>query len=95
MVLNHFVSEVLADVDVLGTFSSANNMVSTFNACSVVFINQSIVILQDAHIVQQITKVYYLNCYFGSRVIFCLSHQKQYCLLQFRLPKHYRFVVLC
>ncbi len=39
-VLNHFVSEVLADVDVLGTFSSTNNMVSPFDACYVVFIDQ-------------------------------------------------------
>ncbi len=63
-ILNHFVSEVLADVDVLGTFSSADDMVSPFDACCVVFIDESIIVLQEAHIVQQIMKVYYLNRYF-------------------------------
>ena len=40
-VLNHFVSEVLADIDVLGTLASADNMVSPFDACRVVFIDSS------------------------------------------------------
>ena len=76
-VLNHFqvVSEVLADVDVLGTLASADDMVSPFDACRVVFIlvDRSIIALREAHIVQQITKVDYLNCYFRSSIIFCFS----------------------
>ena len=57
-------SKMLADVDVLGTFASANDMVSPLNEYLVVSIDQRIIGLLEAHIVQQITKVYYLNCYF-------------------------------
>ncbi len=52
-VLDYFVCEVFADVDVLGTLASADNMVPPFDACRVVFVDRSIIALRESfHIMQ-------------------------------------------
>ena len=49
-VLNHFVGEVFADVDVLSPLASANDMVSPFDAGRAVFIDWRIIVLRETHI---------------------------------------------
>ncbi len=76
-VLNHFVSEVLADVHVLGALASraADDTVSSFDARCVVFVDRGIIALLEAHIVQQNAKECRddLDCHFRSSVILCFS----------------------
>ena len=72
-VLNSLMGKMLADVDVLGTLASADDVVSSFDACRVVFIDWSIIVWFETHIVEQIAKVDNLDRHFGSRVIFCFG----------------------
>ena len=69
-ILNSLMSKMLADVDVLSTFASADNVVSPFNACCVVFIDWGIIIWFETHVVEQIAKVDDLDRHFGSSILF-------------------------
>ena len=70
-VLNHFVGEVFANVDVLGTLTSADDMVSPLDAGRVVFIDWRIIALREAHIAQSSAKIDDFDCHFGTSVVFC------------------------
>ena len=72
-ILNRLMSKMLADVDVLSTFASAVNVVSSFDACSVVFIDWGIIVWFETHVVEQIAKVDNLDRRFGSSVVFCFG----------------------
>ena len=72
-ILNHLMSKMLADVDVLSTLASADDVVSPFDARRVVFIDWSIIVWFETHIVEQIAKVDNLDRHFGSSVLFCFG----------------------
>ena len=40
--LDHFMHKVLADVNVLGTLASADDVISPFDACCIVFMDGSV-----------------------------------------------------
>ncbi len=52
-ILDDFVSEVLPDVDVLGSFPSANDVVAPFNAGGVVLIYRGGLLLLESETVQK------------------------------------------
>ena len=66
-------SKMLADVDVLGTLASADNMVSPFDARRALLIDWGVIVWFKAHIVGQIAKVDNLNRDFRSCITFCFG----------------------
>ena len=55
-VLDHLMSEVLPDINVLRTLSTTNDVVSPLDARSVVLIHRSRGSLGEAHAVEEVTK---------------------------------------
>ena len=51
-VLDHFISDVLADVNVLGTLTSADYVISPFDACCIVFVDGRFISLLKSHILE-------------------------------------------
>ena len=45
------------DVDVLSTLASADDVVSPFDACRVVFVDWGIIVWFETHIVERIAKI--------------------------------------
>ena len=60
-ILNSLMSQMLVDVDVLGTLASADDMVSPFDARRVVLVDGGVIVWFEAHIVEQIAKVDHPN----------------------------------
>ncbi len=56
-ILNDFVGEVFPDVDVLGTFPSANDVVTPLDARGVVLVYWSRPILRESETVQKISEI--------------------------------------
>ena len=72
-ILNSLMIKMLADVDVLSTLASADNVVSPFDACRVVFIDWGIIVWFETHVVELIVKIDHLDRHFGSSVEFCFG----------------------
>ena len=56
-VLDHFVREVLPDVNVLGALPSADDVVPPFDARGVVLVHRGWTSLGEAHTVNEVAKV--------------------------------------
>jgi hypothetical protein len=69
-VLDHFMGEVLADVDVLSTLTSADYVISPFDACRIIFVDGRVIGLLKSHILKQIAKVNDFDRNLGSCIIF-------------------------
>ena len=80
--LNHLMGEMLADVDVLGTLTSADHVVSPFDARRVVLVYLGIGLLGEAHVGQQVAEVYDLDRHLGCCVVFCFGSRQRDFLLQ-------------
>jgi hypothetical protein len=68
-VLDRFMSKVLADVDVLRTFSASNDVVAPFNACIVVLIDRGPGFGSKPHIPQERSEINYFNSRSGCLVL--------------------------
>ncbi len=71
--LNCFVGEVFALINVLGSFETANDVVSPFNARVVVFIDIRWSLLCEAHTVEQGPEVLDFCSNRQCRIVFYLS----------------------
>ena len=56
-ILNDFVGEVLPDIDVLGTFPSADDVVTPLHARGVVLVYRSRPLLRESETVQKISEI--------------------------------------
>ncbi len=68
-ILDHIMSEVLPDVNVLHTLSTTNDVVSPLDAHSVVLVHQSRVRLGEANAFDEITKVQNLRLRRRRRIV--------------------------
>ncbi len=71
-VMNGLMHKVLTEIDVLGSLSSSNHVISPLNACGVVFIDRSVWVLWEAHVLEEVAEVDYLDGHLRCCVIFCL-----------------------
>ena len=85
-ILNRFVREVLANVDMLSTLSSTDDMVAPFNARIVVFIDWCISRRPESHILEKRPEVYDFHCSSGCCIVLSLCSRECDGLLQLRPP---------
>jgi len=72
-ILDHFMREVLPNVDMLGPLPSANDVVTPLDARSVVLVHRSRGRLGEAHVLEQVTKVDDLRCRRRRRIVLRLG----------------------
>jgi hypothetical protein len=86
-ILDGLVSEVLADVNVLGTFPSADDIVALFDTHGVVLVDRRIVFLRsESHAGQKVAEVDYFDCSSGRHIVLSLCCEESNRLLQLRPP---------
>ena len=86
--LDHFVGEVLPNVDVLGALTSTDDVVSPLDARSVVLVHRSRARLGKAHGLEKVAKVQDLRSLRRGGVVFCLSRRQRRGLLLLRAPRY-------
>jgi len=59
--LDHVMGEGLPNVDVLGPFASANDVVAPFDARIIVFVDWRPFLRCEPHVLEEATEVYYFN----------------------------------
>jgi hypothetical protein len=80
-VLDRLVCEVLADINVLGTLTSPNHMISPLDARRVVLEHRSVVRLAKLHVGQEGAEVDDLDSHLRCLVVFCLRRGERHTLL--------------
>ncbi len=85
-ILDCFVGEVLADIDVLGKFATADDIVASFNAGVVVLEHRCRLALTEAQAVKEVSDIHNLLCSGGCRIILCLSSRECRSLLHLGSP---------
>ncbi len=92
-ILNRFVGEVLADVNVLGPFSTADDFVASYDASVVVFVYGSRGMLSKSHALEQIPIILDFGRCCGCGIELCLCSGEGRCLLHLRVPHDRSLVV--
>ena len=98
-ILDRLVREVLADVDVLGTFTTSDDVVAPFDAAStdqrvfVIHVGRSP--LAEAYAVEQVPNVHDFGSGGRSGVILGFANSKSGILLQLRSPHNRSLVQAC
>ena len=64
-ILDHFMRKVLADVDVLRTLPSADDVIAPLYARRVVLRHWRIRFLSESHVPEQVAEVQYFDSHFG------------------------------
>ena len=85
-ILNYFMREVLANVNVLGSFPTPDDVVSPFNARSVVLLHRCWGLLTESHVLEKVTQVDDFSSSSRCRVVLCLCCRQRCRLLHLRAP---------
>lgn len=91
--LDNLVRKMLANVDMLSTLTTADDMIAPLDACIVVLINWCPGLRRKSHLLQQLTQVDYFYSCQRCRVVFRLCRRESNSLLQFRLPMNWSAAV--
>ena len=85
-VLDRLMRKMLADVDMLRTLSSTDDVVAPFDASVVILVHRGVAIWLEAHTNEERAKIDDLHCHSRCRVVFCLGCGQRERLLELSLP---------
>ena len=86
-ILDHFVGEVLPNVDVLSALTPTDDVVSPLDARSVVLVHRSWSLLGEAHGLEKVAKVQDLRSLRRGGVVLCFGRRQRRGLLLLRAPR--------
>ena len=88
------VRKMLADVDMLRTLSSNDDVVAPFDASVVILVlHLGVAVWLEAHANEERVKIDDLHCHRRCRVVFCLGCGQRDRLLELRLPVDWSFTI--